>query len=144
MLNRAEPIAPAARVGWLAVLLELAPFVAVPVLFLALELSSAVLLGAAIAVSLASGIGWWRIGRLKAGVMILLARGIIFVYALGYGVTEQVNELAGEQVTGRDSQTVIDAALWFFLLSTTASAVAVGYFSRWLPVRSSNPSEEPA
>ena len=67
-------------------------------------------------------------------MMIMLARGIIFVYALSFGVTEQINELAGEQVTGRDGQTVIDVALWFYLLSTIASAVAVGYFSRWLRV----------
>ena len=131
------------RIDWLAVLLELAPFIAVPMLFLALEWGSAPMLVAAIGVSLASGLGWWRIGRLRAGVMILLARGIIFVYALGYGVTEQVNELAGEQITGRDGQTVIDAALWFFLLSTTVSAVACGYFSRWAPAESVT-GEEPA
>lgn len=122
------------RIDWLAVLLELVPFAALGVLFVALEWDSAVLLTAAIGVSLASGMGWWRIRRPKVGVMILLARGIIFIYALGFGVTEQVNELAGDEISGRDGQAVIDAALWFFLLSTIASAVACGYFSRWQPV----------
>lgn len=140
MPNRADP---SGRIDWLAVFLELAPFAAVPLLFLALEWDSPAVLVVAIGVSLAAGLGWWRIGRPKAGVMVLLARGIIFVYALGYGVTEQVNELAGEQITGRDGQTVIDAALWFFLLSTIASAVGAGYFSRWAPAESST-REEPA
>ena len=125
------PLPLSRRIDWLAPLLELAPFSAMLVLFASILLDSLGLLVAAVGVALLSGGGWWRTGRGRTGLIIALGRAIVFVYGLGWGLTARVNEIYGpEQATHTSAgQHWIDGALLFFLISTIASAVAVGVLS---------------
>lgn len=142
---RALPASSDSRVDWVAVLLEMLPFAAVLLLFAAIQANSPAVLMVTIGVSLLSGGGWWRIGRPKAGIIIALGRGIVFVYALSFGVTEEIKAVSvpvdGATADG-SGQSVIDAALMFFLLSTLASATVVGAVSRFVPA--STPASGPA
>jgi hypothetical protein len=123
-------------IDWRAAGLELAPFTALALLAAGLGLGSDRVVLCALGASLASGFGWWRVGRLYPAMFVFAVRGFFFLMLLSWGIGAQVSEGIGAHYFPEEHQAsstgdyLVMASFGFFVLTTLASAASVAFVSR--------------
>ena len=71
---------------WYAVILELTPFMAIPVWMFASNAGANLIYMSGVLVLAASGLGWWRIGRRGHAIAFAVTRGLLLVVFGGLAV----------------------------------------------------------
>jgi hypothetical protein len=120
----------------LAAGLELVPLTAPMLFFFAFVSGFDELFFGVLALAVASGIGWWRLGFTRQALLLVALRGFVLLGLLGWGLMEQISTDINEHYSPNEAEAnsrgtyLLVLAATFFLVSTVASSAAAFAVSR--------------